>query len=473
MLDDDTFTGREGDDDLPKSATITVVDIAGKKFVSGLFWQPLTKPRAYKKEAQEIGKREGMDIVTIRRSTIMQAGFAPKGHGAIKGMYSLSAALAGKLGNSWIGVFAVDADRYAFVAVDDGAIVPGCDVIGDHDDIKRRLNYHYSGSNWGSVYAPPSFDFGGEEANVADLLADSSFSVKEWRDFRLQPLKFGLTTREIASYAAAIGAVVIAGTGALQYQEYMARKDREAKIRAERIRIAELERVKANTKTAKVVQTLEHPWVKMSSVEDFLKGCGAAIDGVPLSLGGWLVEVATCDGVKMTTRYKRKDTATSNALLAEAQGRFDGPPIFAVDYESATLTTGVKILYGGDDVLSPVDVAMPAATSVFQGLGIQPKFVEKAVMVSRPVKLPGQAQAVEQEAPPMPDWKTYTFSFETDVAPSVLFASGAFATDERIPVRATPTPRAWTGMRLTKVEAALKPETAKLTWTVAGELYAK
>lgn len=446
------------EDDMPKSATISVVEIAGKKFVSGLFWQPLTKPRAYKKEAQEIGKREGMDIVTIRRSSIMQAGFAPKGQGAIKGMYSLAAALAGKLGNSWIGVFPVGNNRYAFVAVDDGAILPGCDVIGDREDIEQRMRYFYNLISWNpnAIFVPSDFDFGGEEMDIRDLLAADNFSASEWREFRLQPLKFGLTPREMMTYGVGAFLVVAAGAGFLQYQEVQARKEREARIRAEQIRLAELERIKANTKKEKAVKALEHPWIKMPSVDDFLKGCGGAIESFPLSIGGWLFEFASCDGGKATARYKRKDTATANAFAFEARDWFEAAPVFADDYESATLTKTVKILYGGDDVLGPVAEVMPAVSSVFQSLGIQPKFVEKAVTVAKPAALPGQQPAAEEEAPPVPDWKTYAFTFDSELAPPVIFAG-----------------HPWTGMRLVKLEVKLAPDAAKLTWTISGEFYAK
>lgn len=457
MREDDLGIQEQADDDLPTSAPIAVAEIAGKKFVAGLFWQPLTKPRAYKKEAREIGKREGMDIVTIRRSTIMQAGFAPKGQGAIKGMYSLAAALAGKLGNSWIGVFALDRDRYVFVAVDEGAIVPGCDVIGDRDDIEKRLRFYYnSNSEWGAVYVPPDFDFGGEEADIQALLADGNFETKEWREFRLQPLSFGLTSRELITYGAIVGLVVVAGLGGLRYKEHLERKEREARIRAELIRKAEMERIKANTKKEKAVKTFEHPWIKLPSVDDFLKGCGGAIEALPLSVGGWIIDTASCDVANVAVQYKRTGTATAAGFLAEAKVVADTPPTFGDGYETARFVKPVKILLGGDDALVAADEMLTATNSVFQGLGVKVMFVEKPFVVPKPAVLPGQAAPAEQEPPPAPDWKTYTFSFDSDFSPQVLFAG-----------------HAWTGMRISKLEMKLTPETAKLNWIVAGELYAK
>lgn len=143
------------------TAPVTITTVNGKQFVSGLFWQPLTRPRAYMKEAREIGKREGMDIVAIRHSTIMQAGFVGKNQGVLKGMYSIAATLAGKLGSSWLGVFELDDGRYVFVAVNDGAIVPGCDMVGDRDEVREKLAYIYGLFSWEKVYVPANFEYGG------------------------------------------------------------------------------------------------------------------------------------------------------------------------------------------------------------------------------------------------------------------------------------------------------------------------
>lgn len=449
----DEIEFQQHDDDMPQSAAVAVAEIAGKKFVSGLYWQPLTKPRAFRKEAQEIGKREGMDIVTIRRSTIMQAGFAPKGQGAIKGMYSLAAALAGKLGNSWIGVFAIDGGKYAFVAVDEGAIVPGCDAIGEREDIEQRLRYSYNHSAWAKVYVPEDFDFGGETLDVKEVLAEKSFSNREWKEFRLQPLKFGLTTSEMISYGVIALVMIALAMGGMKYREIQIRKEREAQIRAELARKAELERIKAKTKHEREVKGIDHPWVKMAAVNDFLNGCEGAINSFPLSIGGWLFEFAVCDGSSASASYKRKETATANDFLADAKNHFDSTPVFADDFESVLVNKPVNILYGGDDPLELSGDVLPRASSVFQSVGIRMKFIEKEE-APKPVVLPGQ-KPVQAEVE-KPDWKEFTFMFDSEVDPRILFRG-----------------HGWNGMRLTKLGVKLAPETAKLTWTIAGEQYAK
>ena len=68
---------------------VSILSYHGNKFVSGLFWRPLSSQRQYMKEARKLGKEEHLDIVAIRHSpTVIQAGFVSKSQGAVKGMYS-------------------------------------------------------------------------------------------------------------------------------------------------------------------------------------------------------------------------------------------------------------------------------------------------------------------------------------------------------------------------------------------------
>jgi len=77
---------------------VSILSYHGNKFVSGLFWRPLSSQRQYMKEARKLGKEEHLDIVAIRHSpTVIQAGFVSKSQGAVKGMYSLASALSGQL----------------------------------------------------------------------------------------------------------------------------------------------------------------------------------------------------------------------------------------------------------------------------------------------------------------------------------------------------------------------------------------
>lgn len=124
----------------PEPGRVIVISAGGKSLVSGLYWQTLSQPQKVMKEAREIGKRDGMDIVAIRRlPTIIQAGFVRKQAGVQKGMFSLASIVADLLlrkeGQSTldplIAAFAVGDGRFAIVAFKDGGVVPDSDVVFD------------------------------------------------------------------------------------------------------------------------------------------------------------------------------------------------------------------------------------------------------------------------------------------------------------------------------------------------------
>lgn len=449
----------ENEHDQPVKTSVTIVPINGRQFVSGLFWQPLTRPRAYMKEAREIGKREGMDIVAIRHSVIMQAGFVAKNQGVVKGMYSLAASLASQLGNSWLGVFEIDEDQFALVAVHDGAIVPGCDLIGDRDEISNKLRVVYNYFNWGVVYAPASFEFGGEPLDIKTVLQSSNLK----KENQLRPLTFGLSPKELVLVGTALVLAIGGLFGYSEWMKYQEKQRREAAIRAEQARRAELEMLNAKAKKEQTQKALDHPWAKQPAAEDFARECIGAIYGLQLSVAGWIFQEAKCDGKAVVATYKRKDMASINEFLTEAKTAFTVSPTIAADGDSASLSLPLDVKYGGDDPLPPVDSATADFSSHLQKLGIVIKLAEKPVQAPQPPAaggLPGQPQQPGKDAAqppaPVPDWKTFTFKIDTEIAPGVVFAG----------MRSD-------GLRFTDLGVRLQDEVPKLIWNVAGELNAK
>jgi len=445
------------DNILRTSATTpaTITTINGKQFVSGLFWQPLTRPRAFMKEAREIGKREGMDIVAIRRSTIMQAGFVAKNQGVMKGMYSLAASLAGTLGKSWIGVFALDEERFAFVAVQDGAILPGCDMVGTRDVIleKLRTTYSFFPKQWDKVYCPPSFEFGGDDLQIDKILTPSVLK----KDYRLKQLTFGLTTKELV-----IGFVIITLLVGSSVTYFNWKRQRDKRALAERIqkdqqKRRDLEALNAKAKKAQTVKALEHPWSKAPAAEDFVVGCYAAIASMPLIVKGWGFESATCDGHHEIAIYKRFGNATVDEFVSDARRRWPTEPAILAGGNSAAINIELKLLFGGDDALPQSALSLSRLTSSMQAIGIEIKIDEKKDPQATAAKLPGQ-DAASAVTLPKPNWKTYSYSLSSDLSP-LVFWQGVNGQ----------------GIRMSNLGATLKIEDTapSITWNAAGEIYAQ
>lgn len=461
------FDHGEGDgspllDDQPVSAPVSTAVIAGKTFVSGLFWQPLSKPRSYKKEAQEIGKREGMDVVAIRTGRIFQAGFAPKGEGATKGMYSLAAALSAKLGPSWIGAFALPDGRFAFCAVNEGTIVPGCDMIGGREDIEQRLRSFFSSvSSWDRVYAPSNFEFGGEELKLEELLAPDAFSRGAWAQHQLFSLTFGLGRDDFIKIGVGVALLIAAYFGLTQYQSYKIRVAREAAIRAEIARKAEEDRMKAAAKAGSQID-IDRPWGKMPSVEAFLVNCTQQFNQMPLSIGGWIFGESTCSSSSIQVKYLRQtmsgahSPATTKSFLQEfSAGAFaTASPVFNQDQTEATIDVALKMdLRNGEEILGSAQ-ALAAYGSIFQQHDLTVAFNTHKDVVAP--ALPGAPTSAPAGASAAAVWSAYDFGFDTKEAPVQIFAGNS-----------------WTGLRLNTVIVTLDKNSAELKWNVTGKLYAK
>ncbi|WP_237163014.1 type 4b pilus protein PilO2 [Serratia symbiotica] len=83
---------------------IRVLTFHQRRFVVGLVWQTIRAQRNPMKEIRRIGKAQGLDLVAVRQSDSIQAGFAPKTRQRLRGAYSLIVALASLLEGCCIAV---------------------------------------------------------------------------------------------------------------------------------------------------------------------------------------------------------------------------------------------------------------------------------------------------------------------------------------------------------------------------------
>lgn len=431
---------------------VDVVEVNGHSFVSGLYWQTMLKVRSYESEAKEIGKSIGMDIVTIRRtSMVIQAGFAPLGKGALKGMYSLAAALAQVLGDCWLGAFPVDGsdDRFAFVAVLDGAVMPGREFIGNRDTVEQALRETHSlvegqGKKWERVIAPTTFDFGGEALSLAELLQPKQLKPSA----KLKPLTFGMTRREILIAAGiGAGAVALLLGGLFAKHAYDKRQD-EAREALAKQQMAALAATNAHAPAA---QAPVRTWATQPMAIQAAQACDATLGSLPLAVTGWIFDTASCaaDG-KVTAVYKNTAATPLDAFLGAARRRFGptSPLQIAQDYKSVKVFLSYAVPRSSDDTLLREADATTLFVSHFRGLAID--------AVPTP---PAPPQPPVEGAPPTPtpDWRVFTYSFDAKLPPSMTLAGMEL-----------------NGLRLKSVALKLTDgATPELTWTTSGDLYVR
>lgn len=445
------------DEAISSGGTVRIITVNGRKFVTGLFWQPLTSPRSYMSEARIIGKKRNWDIVAIRKGVRIQAGFVSKDAGVMKGMYSLASALAGQLGDSWIGAFPVGNDEYAVVAVHDGSIVPGYDVIGGKDDALSLLKQGYQLFQYEneSVFAPADFEFAQYEKSLESLLTPRTLKG----EYRLKQLTFGLTKQELVMLGV-FGVVALSGMyGWAKYKAYEEKKAGEEAVRQEQLRRAELDRLNANTRNKQGAEALQHPWAAMPGAIDFVTACSTEIYALPLNIAGWQIEGAKCDEKALTVTYKRRAAGTTvNAFIDGAGGGYEGMPVFTDDGDTATTKRSIKMMFGGDEKVAQADVVQNAFLSHFQAVDVRLKLIEKTVTLPPPPTsqpLPGQPPSPPLPAP-VADWRMFSYEFETPIAPGLVIGG--------LPDK--------NGVRITKMEMRFVEDDASLKWTVTGELYA-
>lgn len=150
--------------------------------------------------------------------------------------------------------------------------------------------------------------------------------------------------------------------------------------------------------------------------------------------------------------------ASVNDFIAEAKSAFGVGVVPSGDGDSANVSLPIEIKYGGDDPLQPADQATADMASHLQKLGIVIKLIEKSPPQPSPqAALPGQQASKEALPAPVPDWKTFTFKIDTELAPGAVFEG----------MRSD-------GVRFNEMAVRLQDETTpKLIWNVAGELNAK
>jgi len=415
--------------------------------VSGLFWQPLERPRAYMKEAREIGRRHKMDIVTIRKSeTVLEAGFVSKQLGIVKGMYSMASIMAAKLGNeanghTFLAAVKIDDERYAMVAVDKNGILPNSDRIEDLKGIHEAITHFYSLLNKPDikVYAPQELRFGGEEIQLDNLLTGLS------RQNQLRPLFLGLSRREVLTLSGVVLALlIICVIGKIKYDEWrqVSRQREEAANKA-------LESINTQTGTEHTVVALVHPWTTKPTSREFLKACQPELEKLPLSVAGWTFSEGRCNAGGLEVLYQRAVDLpiTVRQFIQQASTYWPGITVsFSGDNSIAQIKRSLTFPAGGDDPLMPLDEIRNAVVSHFQARLMPANLAAKP---SEAQPLPGQADRT-----PQPTWLTWTFSAQSQLAPTDVLT--------HFPDN---------GVRLTALSVAL--EDIVLNWRIEGEFYAQ
>ncbi len=430
---------------------IRVVTYNNKQFVVGLEWRSITGGRNFMKEVKRIGKEEKLDVVAIRQTESVQAGFAPQTDIPLKGKYSFSISLVSLLPGRWIGVFPVAPDdasnnEYIIIATSDGIIFPATDKIIMEDEVEQEVNDLKSRLSLGEgkveIYGDAKkFFWVTSEISLSEILAAKNLK----KEYKLKLLTWGLTKKQIYFFIA----LFIAALFAL----YLVNVYLEAKAEEER-----LERVEARKKAEKIneearykasLDSLKHPWVTQASIQNFIKTCDSKLPEIPLSLAGRKPVTLDCSHNSIDVLYERLDGSSvgSTEFKEKVEQLFNTTPSFNMKQPSIVgFSLALDNKPDGDDPVASMSEQLNKFVTLLQRNNIEFTLTDAP---SPEKKVDGQGVEL-----PLPDWREIYFSYDSMYPPRDIFKQNNLS-----------------GMRVTNIIYVINNDTSEILYKVKGVIY--
>jgi hypothetical protein len=404
--------------------SIYITQIEKHRFVCGLFWQSLSRPRELKKEAIDLAKKIDFDLLVLRKDqTTAQAGFAQSRDGARRTLYSLAAAVAKTLAldgahydgrqqpvHKWLGAFKLPDGKWAYFAVRDANFLPNGDFAGTKEEVLERLHGDYGLGGWNVVIGDASLEeFGFHNFNakrIEDLLPHTrSGQLRVFSWWALRPTKRKITWQPVAMLGF-FALVVLSFVGAAYWQKYQQKKQEEEQQRA-------IEAARQKMLGNSAPSLLPHPWADKPAPQLAVQTCVDQFSHV--AVGGWQLDEFVCTADQASYSWSRQNS-TIDLLLGQI-------PEAVVDLtgDKATYSTRLILGKGRDEALLGQKELLEPVLSQLQLLRLSPTvtFVPPPPPPPPKSSLPG---AGKNELP-QPDWKTFSFSLNAGGLPPVEVAT--------------------------------------------------
>lgn len=387
-----------------------IVQIGKTKWLAGLDWRSF-EDTPTKTEIRDDAEQMGMEWYAVRDgSEVIQCGFGnPPSRDVSRpnAIFSLAAMLADSEQQPWLGIFKIEDGLWWYIAVRDGhAILPDGDLIGDEMAIREAQERHSGYGDWNYI-----------EGELSDLAARIE-GIKA-KKTAVKTLKSGgmPSTKSIA-----IGAVVAGLVGGYGWWHHHVETTRSAML------TQQMALRKMRDAIAKRPPVVPSPLLSTPDATAWLAACRDAVETVPLSVHGWLLQDVACSTSMATLHWKRGPGAT---VAVTPKGQLQ-------DEDTINETVPLRIMPGSDRAL-PLDEAKRRFIASLQKTGIPVQLAQSAA----PVLLPGQTAAAVAPTAPKLD-----FSFSTTLPP--------FDLDVSVP-----------GLRLNRIQSSGN------LWQVGGTLYGK
>ena len=430
--------------------------IAGKSVVAGLHWERLDSTKGAKASARDRGTRTGFDVACLwTASAVPQVGFGAFEKGARPGSVALATVLAKAIGEDGIACVRLPSGQYAMAAVRDGIIQVGSDLAGTADEIQVRFASTIDeladfGHTFARVLAPEEIYHAAErlDADVVFQPLRTKARASDAAFATLFPLTRGADpgAGKRSRAIAALAALALLGGGA-----YWVYQNHAADLRAK-----ELADAAAKMRALIASQpppAPPKPWLSQPSVSALVESCSKEMAKLPVAIGGWMLDTATCGAGHMEASYEREGNATVADLLGALQVSLQLAPNIDAAGDKAGISVGFLAPAVSTEVLANTDDASTSFMSHFQLLD-----------VSAPLNLtPPPSAPPGQTPPPPPPWKVFTWSVQGTPVTAINTASYPSLLLSGLDVP---------GLRVDAISLLRTDAAPYLSWTVTGHLYA-
>jgi len=423
--------------------SLHITKIHGNNYVLGLLWQSVTPGKDNKKEARKIGETLNKDLLIIRSGENLQAGYCSRSDGVKEGTFSLAAAIskgATEIGitGTWLGVFKLPDDSYAFIATNEGMFLPDGDFGGNADEVRDKLTKAFSlGLQWTHIILPPEFIpivGAGITKPLEEFLPTVKGKTKTHKWWALEPVKPSLP---IAKMASVLLLASVSVGGFYFYNQYEMKKEAE-----EQARKIEIARKMFANQQLQSNEHLAHPWATQITSVEFVDQCLSAIRNDYISPAGWTLNRVSCNPNSIEYSWDR-NSSTINHLLAAI-------PTAVVDQSADKANLISPLTMTGTNKDEQTVSALAARSnflSYFQAKGLSVKITEEAP--------PPPPAAGSNEPVPVRDWKTFNFEIQSPYSPNNFKDVLSYSVT-----------------RVTRVDLSLTSgKDAKQQWTISGLLY--
>lgn len=426
-----------------------IVQIGKHKFVCGLFWQSLSRPRDLTREAIELAGRIGTDLMVVRKDlAVAQAGFAQSKDGARRGLFSLAAVVSKTLAvegayydghqqpvHNWLSAFKLPDGMWAYFAVRDANFLPNGDFVGTKEEVLDRLHGDYGLGGWNVVIGDKELEDQGFHnfcvKRIEELIPRSkSGQIKVHRWWALRPVHSSFSWKPYA-----VAGTVIALSAGAAYAYWLHYKKEQEELERQRA----FEEARRKIAGQQAASAIPHPWPKQPLPQATTSAC---LDKFKLhSPGGWTLNEYVCYPSRISYAWSRGDSTIDYLLqhVPNAEVEIGG--------DKASYSEPLTIETGLDEELLTLNALLHPLHSKLQLLGIVLKVASPLPPPPPPAPPPGQKA---QPVPP-PDWKARPFFIESNHLPPTEIAA----------LLAQP------GVRLEKLSYKAG------AWSIEGVIYAK